>query len=127
MSSNNLTQTPLRFLFVGGTATLLQLGLLTLFIETGLFDPVFSSALSYSISAIYNYLLNYYLTFASTRTHLETFPKFILVASLGVGFNTVTFAALLQLTGFYLFAQCVAIVVTLLLNYTLHRYWIYRS
>lgn len=127
MPSNNLTRTPLRFLFVGGTATLLQLGLLTLFIETELLAPVISSALSYSISAIYNYLLNYYLTFASTRTHLETFPKFLLVASFGVGVNTITFAALLQLTGYYLFAQCVAIVVTLLLNYTLHKYWIYRS
>lgn len=127
MPNNSVMRAPLRFLFVGGTATLLQLGMLTFFIETDLLAPVISSALSYAISAVYNYLLNYYLTFASTRTHLETFPKFLLVAGLGVGVNTITFAALLQLTGYYLFAQCVAIAVTLLLNYTLHKYWIYRS
>ena len=118
---------PMRFLVVGGSSTLLQIGLLTLFIETGLLQPVFASALSYILSSIYNYFLNYYLTFVNTKSHLETFPKFVLVAATGVGINTLVFAMVFHLSHFYLFAQCIAVTVTLLLNYSLHKYWIYQE
>ncbi len=127
MPGASLIAPPIRFLIAGGAATLLQLGLLMLFVELELLAPVISSALSYSISAVFNYLLNYYLTFASTKAHVETFPKFLMVAGVGVVCNTATFAALLYLGCNYFIAQCLAIVVTLLLNFTLHKYWIYRE
>ena len=127
ISASQLFPVPLRFLIVGGTSTLIQFGLLALFIETNLLQPIISSALSYLLSSTYNYLLNYHLTFVNTKSHIETFPKFVLVASIGIGVNTVVFALVFHLSSNYLIAQCVAVGVTLLLNYSLHKYWIYQE
>lgn len=116
-----------RFLLVGGTATALQFGLLIVFVEAAGLPPVFSSAASYTISAVYNYLMNNTLTFKSTKKHIETFPKFAIVVFIGVNVNTLLFAAFLQIIGIYVIAQCGAVVGTVLVNYVLHKYWIYRS
>lgn len=116
-----------RFVFVGGTATLLQLVLLVLWVEWLNFHPVLASALSYGLSALYNYGMNYYVTFGSNKTHWETFPKFVLTAAVGVCVNTGVMALLIYLHCHYLIAQFGAILVTLVLNYLLHKFWIYRS
>lgn len=116
-----------RFVLVGGTSTLIQFGLLIFFIEALGVPPVIASATAYTLSAVYNYAMNYTLTFKSTKRHVETVPKFILVAFVGVNVNTALFATFLHLIGIYLIAQCVAIGGTVLVNYLLHKHWIYRS
>lgn len=119
----------IRFLFVGGTATLLQMLLLIFFVEMDAMSPVVASATSYVISAVYNYSANFYFTFgaAGTKHHRDTAPKFVLVSVIGVTVNTSVFAAANHLVNLYIVAQLVAIMVTLIVNYTLHKYWIYRS
>lgn len=118
-----------RFLFVGGTATVLQMVLLAAFVELELMEPVVASAVSYVLSAFYNYTANFYITFgaAKTKRHIETAPKFILVSAFGVTVNTLVFAIANYVLDFYMLAQVVAIVVTFLTNYVLHKFWIYRS
>lgn len=116
-----------RFLFVGGTATLLQMLLLIFLVEHLGAEPVVASATSYALSAIYNYILNYYLTFASSKRHAETFPKFLGVVGFGLTANTFFFFLFFKLTNYYLLAQAIAILVTLFVNYILHKFWIYRS
>ncbi len=115
------------FTGVGGLSTLLQFGLLAAFIETGLATPVFSSALSYGLSAVFNYLANYHLTFASRSNHSKTFPKFALTACIGMSISTGIFAAMSLLTSHYLIAQAVATGITLIINFAIHKFWIYRN
>lgn len=115
----------LRFALVGGTATLLQFLLLALFVELLHTAEVAASAASFALSAGFNYWLNYHFTFSSRKSHAQTLPRFVLVALLGLGVNTASFAALLTVLH-YLAAQVVATGVTLLCNFTLHQYWIYR-
>ncbi len=115
------------FAGVGGAATLLQFALLAAFIETGLANPIISSALSYGLSAIFNYLANYHLTFASRASHKQTFPKFALTACLGLSISTGIFALALSLLDNYLVAQCIATALTLIINFAIHKFWIYRS
>ena len=128
----------IKFLFIGGAATLLQFFLLTLFVELNWLSETPASALSYAISAVFNYLANYYLTFASTHSHSQTFPKFVVTAAIGVTLNTVLFKfALIILQNYifvnsnlletaYLFAQLFATLLTLIVNFLLHKFWIYR-
>jgi putative flippase GtrA len=78
------------------------------------------------MAAIVNYLLNYYLTFASTKRHREAFSKFMVVVAIGLSVNTLSFWVLLNLINFYLFAQVGATLITLLVNFLLHKHWIYR-
>jgi len=120
-----LQQRFVRFAFVGGAATLLQFLLLALFVELLSLNAVLASAAAFAISAVFNYWLNYRFTFASRASHWRTLPKFALVALIGLGINTASFALLL-IAFHYLPAQCIATLVTLVCNFALHQYWIYR-
>lgn len=117
----------LRFLLVGGSATLLQMVILALLVEAFAVQAVIGSSVGYGVSAIYNYTINYYLTFASSKPHLETFPKFVLVAGVGALCNAASMAIFLRLGLYYILAQVGATTVTLILNFLLHKYWIYRN
>ncbi len=119
--------TSLPFLLIGLFATGLQFVLLTLFIEMFAFNKVFASGLSYALSAVCNYLLNYHFTFNSRQQHRTTLPKFLATAVIGLLINTLTFGIMLKLFAHYLIAQIIATGFTFIINYLLHRYWIYRS
>lgn len=128
----------IKFAIIGGAATLLQFFLLGLFVEAFEWAPVTASAVSYAVSAIFNYLANYYLTFASASSHKQTLPKFILVVALGLALNTSLFAMFLYvlenhllrntnlLETAYLIAQLFATLITLVVNFLAHKLWIYR-
>ncbi len=115
----------LRFLLVGGMATAIQFLLLALFVELRLLPEVAASATAYGFAAAANYLANYYLTFNSRRSHWQTLPRFLITATLGLGINTLVFAAAFHLLGYYLIAQVIATGVTLVVNFLLHKFWIY--
>lgn len=114
-----------RFACVGGAATLLQFLLLALFVELLAVNAVLASASAFAMSAAFNYWLNYHFTFTSRASHWRTLPKFVLVALIGLAINTASFALLL-IAFHYLPAQCIATGVTLVCNFALHQYWIYR-
>lgn len=124
------------FLGIGGIATLLQFLLLILFVESRLLSEVYASAAGYGLSSIFNYWANYRYTFNSKSSHKETFPKFVLTAALGLSTNTALFAAFLFLfdhyfhlgwVEHYLVAQFLATGITTVLNFLVHRFWIYRN
>lgn len=128
----------IKFAIIGGAATLLQFFLLGLFVEAFEWAPVTASAVSYAVSAIFNYLANYYLTFASASSHKQTLPKFIVTVAIGLGLNTALFSFFLfslnnylligtnLLAAAYLIAQLFATLLTLIVNYLMHKFWIYR-
>lgn len=128
-----------KFAFIGGAATLLQFFLLGLFVELGGLIPVVASAVSYAVSAIFNYLANYYLTFASNTSHKQTLPKFIVTVVLGLALSTSLFAIFLYvlenhlllgtklLETAYLIAQLFATLATLVANFLMHKLWIYKK
>lgn len=115
-----------RFLMVGGTATAFQFALLIGLVEWIQADKVLASFCSYIASAAVNYLLNYYLTFASKVGHWQALPKFVVVVAIGSLVNTLVFAGGLHVLP-YLVAQCAAIFAALCSNFLLHKYWIYRG
>lgn len=113
------------FLLVGGSATILQFTLLIGFVEWVDIDKVAASAIAYILSAVYNYLLNYHITFNSKQSHWKTAPKFLGVVVVGGAINTGVFAALLPFIP-YVIAQCLAVLVALISNYLLNKYWVYQ-
>ncbi len=114
----------LTFLLVGGSATCLQFAILVCWVEFFAQSAVVGSALGYGLSAVYNYLLNYYVTFKSRQSHLQSAPKFLLVVIAGLCINTLVFALLNHLLPYWI-AQLGATLATLIANYLLHHYWIY--
>lgn len=115
-----------RFAAVGGLATLVQYLLLVLLVELAEMAAVPSSALAFTFSAALNYLLNFYLTFGGGARHRQALPKFAAVAAIGLATNTLCFSLALLLLP-YLAAQLVATLITLVGNFLLHQFWIYRE
>ena len=129
----------IKFVVIGGAATLLQFFLLGIFVEVFSLAPITASAASYVVSAIFNYLANYHLTFASNTSHKQTLPKFIVAVAVGLALSTSLFAIFLYilekhflqgtklLETAYLIAQLFATLLTLIVNFLMHKFWIYKS
>ena len=129
----------IKFAFIGGAATLLQFFLLGIFVEFFGMAPTLASATSYCGSAIFNYLANYYLTFGSNSSHQKTLPKFIVTVALGMALSTALFSIFHYLlvnyvlvntflfSRAYLIAQLFATLLTLIVNFMMHKLWIYRK
>lgn len=116
-----------RFAAVGGLATGFQYLLLVAMVELAAVDAVVASALAFTLSSVINYLLNFYFTFdGGGARHRHALPKFAVVAAIGLITNTLCFALALLLLP-YLIAQLVATLITLIGNFLLHQFWIYRE
>jgi putative flippase GtrA len=124
------------FLGIGGISTLIQFLLLMLFVEYNLLPEVTASAVGYLISAFFNYWANYRYTFKSSSSHAQTLPKYALAVAIGLSTNTLLFAAFLWLFNtylalpwveHYLAAQFLATGITVVLNFSVHKFWIYRN
>ncbi len=126
MISNVFDKAFIRFLMVGGGATVVQFLLLLFFVECSGLNKVASSVVAFSLSAMLNYLLNYYITFKGRQPHRQAFPKFLVVVALGLFINTCVFAFSQQFFH-YVLAQAIATVVTVLSNFVLHKFWIYAD
>ncbi len=116
----------IRFVIVGASATLFQFFLLIIFIEFLSMQSVMASASSFTLSAIGNYWLNYRFTFSSQQSHQTTFPKFVISAGIGLAINTLSFSFFI-LFFHYLFGQISATALTLISNFSLHKFWIYAN
>lgn len=118
----------IKFLGVGGAATLLQYTILILLVEFDLAIPVVASAVGYALSSIFNYTLNYYLTFGSTAQHHVAATKFVAVAVVGLGINSGLIYLLNDVLSLhYIFAQILSTITVLLWNFFIHKHWTYTS
>lgn len=124
------------FVAIGGISSLIQFLLLIIFVETNLLSEVSGSAAGYLLSSFFNYWANYRFTFKSNRSHAQTFPKFVIAVGIGLGANTLLFAAFLWLfdhylpipwVEHYLVAQVIATGLTVFLNFLVQKIWIYRN
>jgi putative flippase GtrA len=124
------------YLGIGGASTLIQFLLLIIFVECRLLPEVYASAAGYALSSIFNYWANYHYTFKSTSRHSSTFPKFVVAVAIGLSTNTALFAAFLflfenfiplPLVAPYVVAQVLATGITVVLNFLVHKIWIYRN
>jgi putative flippase GtrA len=125
-----------KFVGIGGLSTLIQFLLLMLFVELSLLNKVVASATAYALSSIFNYWANYHFTFASNANHRETLPKFAAAVALGLSSNTLIYTCFLYLLDHfiwvamdknYLIAQFFATGITVVLNFIVHKFWIYRN
>lgn len=113
-----------RFLIVGGVATFIQYSALIWMVERWHWNAVVASSLGYFLSAIANYLLNYYFTFRSDNWHRVAVTRFALVAAAGFILNALVMELLAEkLHVPYVFSQILATVGTLIWNYWANSKW----
>lgn len=76
-----------RFLITGGIATLSHYVVFWLWISLNKDEATIASAIGYLFGAVVSYLLNYYYTFDSKRSHSGTIARFYLMALAGFFIN----------------------------------------
>jgi 4-amino-4-deoxy-L-arabinose transferase-like glycosyltransferase/putative flippase GtrA len=113
------------FSLVGAIGTLVHYSILYALVECHNFNPIRASGWGALAGLIINYVLNYSLTFKSRQSHVQTFPKFALIASLGLCLN-LALMALLTHHLYYLYAQVVTTGVVLIWNFFANSFWTFQ-
>lgn len=116
------------FISVGVISTAITIVVLVSLVEFLSMNLILSSVLGYSSGAFINYVLNYRITFASTKRHYKTAPKFLLVILVGMFFNTIIMYLVVNIfTLPYVLGQIVAIGLVVTLSYLSLRYWAFTD
>ena len=121
-----------KFIAVGGSGILVNMGLLWLLKELAGVPLVIASPISIEFSIISNFTLNNFFTFRdrrslSTKSTLFRLLKFNLVSLGGLGINLGVLLFLTEVLGiFYLLSNLCGIVAAFLWNYILSTWWTWR-
>ena len=125
---NALLRQFIRFTGVGCFSAIGHYGLLILLVQLGHVDPVLASAAGALLGAFINYLLNYHFTFRSSQKHHESLLKFAVVATVGLGLNTLFMWIMADRLGLhYLLAQIITTGLVLLWSFFGNRFWTFRE
>ncbi len=121
----------LRFGVVGGTAFLIDYGFLFLFTEVFGIHYLISSALSFCISVIYNYILSIFWVFdidPEKKKTTSTFVVFIVLSVIGLGINQVLMWVGTDLLGiFYMLTKIVVTGIVMVYNFITRKVFLERK
>lgn len=110
----------LRFIFVGGTAFVIDFGVLWLLTEVAGINYLLSNAISFSASVIYNYIMSILWVFDVKKTHSKAkeLVVFILLSLIGLGINQlIMWLTVEQLAVNYLFSKIFATGIVMIYNF----------
>lgn len=118
----------LLFALVGCAAAVGHYGVLILLSELLDVPPVPASAAGFVVGGVISYVLNYGHVFRSDRDHLPTAAKFVAVATVGLGLNSVIMGVLTHgLALHYLLAQLTATALVMVWSFVANRYWTFGA
>ena len=114
----------LRFASVGVVGTIAHYTVLVLIVEVLGARAIVGSSLGFLVGAAINYILNYHYTFQSGKQHIETLPKFYVIAGAGFAINGLIVYLMAHIGSMnYLFAQVVATAVVLVWGFVANYLW----
>ena len=117
-----------RFAGVGCMSAIGHYGLLILLVQVAHADAVLASAAGALLGAVINYFLNYHFTFQSSKKHHESIAKFIVVAAVGLGLNTLFMWIMVNLLGLhYLLSQVATTGLVLIWSFVGNRFWTFHE
>lgn len=119
-----MSETLFRFLLVGGLATSIHYAILIVLVNVGEVNEVIATTIGYSLSALFNYILNRSFTFRSEEAHGKAFPKFVAVALVGLAVNGVlVWLLVVQLNLHLIVGQVLATIGAIAWNYWANKNW----
>jgi putative flippase GtrA len=115
-----------RFAMAGGAGTAVHYLVLAGLVTLAGIAPGRAAFTGAAVGACAIYLLNRRYTFASSRSHAQTLPRFALMASAGAVLNGVLVGLLSGAGVYFLLAQVMATGVILVINFIVSKLWIFR-
>lgn len=117
----------IHFAAVGLTGTLVQYVSLWIGVEYFLISAPVASAIGYIFGSIVNYLLNYFFTFGSNKSHKEAASKYFSVVGIGWCINVALMSFFVSyLNWYYWFAQLITTGIGLIWNFSGSKWWAFR-
>lgn len=116
----SLCQQIARFAVVGGGAFLIDYGIMILLTELFGINYLISSAISFTVSVIFNYLLSIHWVFNVTddRSQTQDFLVFIILSVIGLGINQLIMWLCVDKLGiFYMISKIGATAVVMVYNF----------
>lgn len=113
--------------FIGGMT---DLGIYSFCFKVLSFSAPFSNAISGSLGAIVNFLINRYWSFGKTKTSLGSqLWKFVIVVIGSISLKSLGIYFLVDLWQwhFLLSKLLIEIIVSLGFNFTLQKYWVFKK
>lgn len=109
-----------RFAVVGGGAFLIDYGIMILLTELFGVNYLISSAISFTVSVIFNYLLSVHWVFNVTgeRSQTQDFAVFIILSVIGLGINQlIMWLTVDKLHIFYMVSKIGATAIVMIYNF----------
>lgn len=117
-----------RYLVAGGTAAVLHLVVLILFVELTNVNATVASAIGFFLAVCLNYTLQYHWTFGLSEPHCRILTKYIVITTAMLGVNTVIFWVLfVKINVSYVIAQIIATGIVTVLNFTINKHFTFTS
>lgn len=117
----------IHFAAVGVTGTLIQYASLWVGVEYFSTSAPSASAIGYVLGSIVNYLLNYFFTFGSDKSHTEAASKYFFIIGVGWCFNLGLMILFVDHFGwYYWFGQLVTTGLGLLWNFSGSKWWAFK-
>ena len=131
-----------RSLFVGGVATVVDMGALALMVEFFGIDKVFASVAAFIIGLGVNFILSSFWVFKKAKVNSKTveFVIFSIIAVIGLFLNTLIiylfdayvsgyaiFGSFIPSDKYYLIGKIAATIIVFIWNFFARKYFIYNS
>ena len=117
----------IRFAAVGLSGTAVQYAVLWGGASVFLIPAALASAIGYALGSIVNYILNYFFTFQSGKSHFEAASRYFAVLGVGFCINAGLMTLLAHHWAWnYWFAQIPTTGIGLLWNFTGSRLWAFK-
>ena len=122
------TGQPMRYLFVGGTCSVIDIALLYVFVEFFHIWYLYASILSFTISCVVAFFGQKYFTFRNeSRKHVTQFALFFTMAGTGLLINSGCIFVFVSLLGlWYILASVITKFIVLIWNFCASKYITFR-
>lgn len=116
-----------RFAVVGVSATLTHVVLVLVQVESGLLEPLAANVVAFSAALFVTYIGNHKWTFGLAGAHRRHFPRFIVIATLGLALNqAIVYLIVKVLQWDYRISLALVVTVVPAITFTLNRGWAFR-
>lgn len=118
----------IKFLVIGMSSTIIDILLLILLKEKANLRPTFAVAINQIPVIAYNFLMNKYWSFKTTKQLFRQFGRYIILVGLNYSASILfmyIFHDLIDIN--YIVVRLASIVLLIIINFICYQYWVYKE